>query len=62
MDDFTRITEQDGLFGGYLICNHCGKRVERGIANVSKHWINCMKRTEGLIICKKNTVINISSY
>ena len=29
----------------------CGERVERGIITVSDHWLRCLKRTEGLIVC-----------
>lgn len=32
----------------YLICKHCGKRVERGIINVSAHWNDCEERLKKL--------------
>jgi len=52
MEDFKTIFEKDKVFGDYLICNHCGERVERGIASVSYHWMRCLKRKEGLIVAK----------
>jgi len=51
MKDFEVIYETDSVFGDYLKCKHCGERVERGIITVSDHWLRCLKRTEGLIIC-----------
>lgn len=33
----------------HLECIHCGNRVERGIVNVSTHWVTCLERKEGLI-------------
>lgn len=35
-----------------LICKHCMERVETGIANVAHHYMNCEKRTDGLIYTK----------
>ncbi len=52
LDDFTIIYKEDKLFGDYLLCNHCGERVERGIVPASHHWVYCLKRTDGLIITK----------
>jgi hypothetical protein len=46
MDDFI-------ILDTHLICKHCKKKVEKGIVSVSTHWMNCMERKEGLIICKK---------
>lgn len=54
MEDFEIIYEKDKVWGDYLICNHCKEWVERGIVSVSHHWMHCLKRTEGLIICRKN--------
>lgn len=31
---------------GYLICNHCGSRVETGIITVSEHWFHCQERVK----------------
>jgi len=45
--DFTVVYESD-IWGDYLVCNHCGERVERGIVNVSDHWVKCLKRKDGL--------------
>lgn len=50
MDDFEDVFETGGIFSDYLRCKHCGERVERGIENVSHHWLHCLKRTDGLII------------
>ena len=52
MDDFEHIYETGGEWADYLKCKHCGERVERGIANVSHHWMHCLKRTQGLIIAQ----------
>ncbi len=51
MEDFEVIYETDKVWGDYLKCKHCGERVERGIITVSDHWLRCLKRTEGLIVC-----------
>lgn len=48
MEDFIMI--EDKTHVDYLMCIHCKKRVERGILNISRHWMNCLKRTDGLII------------
>jgi len=53
MKDFTIIYTEDKEWGDYLICNHCGKKVERGIFSVSHHWVRCLKRKQGLIASKK---------
>lgn len=53
MEDFRRFPE-NAEWCDYLICNHCDQRVERGIVNVSNHWMNCLKRTEGLIIARND--------
>ena len=55
MSDFEHIFESGGDWPDYLKCNHCGERVERGIVRVSHHWMNCLKRTEGLIIAETET-------
>ena len=54
MRDFEIIYKDDLILGDYLICNHCGERVERGIVTVSHHWMHCLKRTDGLIVIKKS--------
>lgn len=54
MEDFTIIYTDDKKWGDYLICNHCGKKVKRGIISVSHHWVHCLKRRQNLIRIKKN--------
>lgn len=54
MEDFKIIYETDKVFGDYLICNHCGEKVEKGIVTVSHHWMHCLKRTEGLIVARND--------
>lgn len=55
-DDFDFVAtgpdEPNKLRVGYLICKHCKQRVETGVINVSSHWMNCLKRTDGLIIAR----------
>lgn len=59
MDDFKVIYENDKEWGDYLICKHCGERVERGIVSVSHHWLCCMKRADGLIVATNDFERNI---
>ena len=54
MKDFYFIYEKDNTSINYLICKHCLNVVERGVFNVSNHWVNCLERTEGLIIAKND--------
>lgn len=51
-DDFEIIHEKDKEWGDYLICKHCGQRVERGVFNVSDHWLNCLERKDGFIYAR----------
>lgn len=51
--DFDFVYETGNTFPDYLICKHCKQRVERGIANVATHWVNCEERKEGLIDLRK---------
>lgn len=49
MLDFTHISwppnqPPDTVHTGYLVCHHCGARVEKGIVNLSEHWFNCQHR------------------
>jgi hypothetical protein len=41
MKEFELINETGSELGGYLKCNKCGARVERGFANISRHWVDC---------------------
>ena len=51
MEDFKEIYLSDKDFWpDHLKCNHCNKRVERGIFTVSDHWLNCLDRKDGLIV------------
>ena len=59
MEDFEQIYETGGTFPDYLKCKHCGERVERGLVTVSYHWLNCLKRTDGLIVAKTDFVRKI---
>lgn len=40
----------------HWICKHCGERVERGVMNVSDHWLSCLQRKDGLIVLKRRSV------
>jgi hypothetical protein len=57
-DDFEVIYEKNKTWGDYLVCNHCKKRVERGVASVTSHWMNCLERKEGLIVLQNATIVN----
>jgi hypothetical protein len=61
MEDFTFVylNEKDE-WPDHLLCKHCGERVERGIISVSHHWMNCLKRTEGLVILKDQDLIKMA--
>ncbi len=52
MQDFQIVYKDGDLFCDHLKCRHCDEKVSRGIVSVSSHWMNCMKRTEGLIQVK----------
>lgn len=52
MEDFVNVYKTDSKELDYLKCAHCGDRIERGIINVSQHFVNCLKNTNGLIIAK----------
>lgn len=55
MEDFKEVFENPkDTFCSYFVCVHCKERVERGIANISHHWMNCLKRTDGLIVVKND--------
>lgn len=48
--DFEPIYQGDVV--SHFICKHCKERVERGILNVSWHWVNCLERKDGLVIAQ----------
>jgi hypothetical protein len=54
ISDFKSIYKEGSEWADHLICNHCGERVERGIFNVSHHWMHCEKRTDDLIIASND--------
>lgn len=54
MKDFEIIYAANGDLASHIKCRHCGEMVERGIITVSEHWMNCLKRTEGLVIAKND--------
>lgn len=49
MFDTIPVYESNKEWPDYLLCKFCGERVERGIFNVSHHWVHCEKNTKGLI-------------
>lgn len=50
MEQFELVYE--GEVASHLICIHCKQRVERGIRNISKHWMYCLENKEGLVIAQ----------
>ena len=54
-ENFKRVYKnKDDIFCEYLICKHCGERVERGIVSVSHHLMHCLKNTRGLIVAEND--------
>jgi hypothetical protein len=48
--DFESIYQGDVV--SHFICKHCKERVERGVLNVSRHWVNCLERKDGLVVAQ----------
>jgi hypothetical protein len=53
MNDFREVYLKDSdEWPDHLVCVHCEQSVERGILNISRHWMNCLERKDGLIETK----------
>lgn len=51
MDDFELIYDENGE-ASHCVCKNCKQRVERGIVNISNHFVNCLQ--SGTVIIAKS--------
>jgi hypothetical protein len=62
MKDFEEVYLDNNEWPDHLVCNHCGKRVERGILHVSSHFVHCFGKEFNLALLelakKKNITEN----